>query len=108
MSQKGGSVPIIIIFYTGIGHDPLPHIHSPERFLTIMNEQFKEDNPETHGYDLDQWIEWSGAEKIVLNARGSKVIKKKKSKKRKRKSTKKSKSSKKKGSKRRKRSKSYR
>ena len=98
--QSGGSVPIVVIYYTGIGCDPLPHIHSPDRFLSIMNEHFKEDNPETHGYDLDQWIEWVGANKIILNALGAKV---KKSKKRKRKSSKKSNKSK--GSKRRKRSK---
>jgi hypothetical protein len=100
-NKKGGSVPIVVIYYTGIGCDPLPHLHSPDRFLIIMNEHFKEDNPETHEFDLDQWIEWVGANKIILNALGSKVIKhKKKSKKRKHKSKS---SSKKKGSKRRKR-----
>ena len=44
--QSGGSVPIVVIYYTGIGCDPLPHLHSPDRFLIIMNEHFKEDNPE--------------------------------------------------------------
>ena len=105
-NKKGGSVPIVVIYYTGIGSDPLPHLHSPDRFLNIVNEHFKEDNPETHGFDLDQWIEWVGANKIILNSLGSKVIKHKKKKSKKRKH--KSKSSKKKGSKRRKRSKSSR
>ena len=79
-NKKGGSVPIVVIYYTGIGSDPLPHLHSPDRFLNIVNEHFKEDNPETHGFDLDQWIEWVGANKIILNSLGSKVIKHKKKK----------------------------
>ena len=79
-TKKGGASDVIIIYYTGLGRDPWPHLHTPLRFMQIMNENF----PGKSDWTLKEWVEWSGAE--------IKQLKKSKSKKSKRKSKSKSRS----------------
>ena len=82
-TKKGGASDVIIIYYTGLGRDPWPHLHTPLRFMQIMNENF----PGKSDWTLKEWVEWSGAEIKQL-----KKSKKSKSKKSKRKSKSKSRS----------------
>ena len=78
--KKGGASDVIIIYYTGLGRDTWPHLHTTIRFMQTMNENF----PGKSDWTLKEWVEWSGAE--------IKQLKKSKSKKSKRKSKSKSRS----------------
>ena len=49
------------IFYTGIGSNGKKYFNEIE-FLNIIKKNFKDDYLYNKGFNLKDWIKWSGAE----------------------------------------------